>query len=180
MTLSVRDAELGDIAQLQAIYAHHVLNGFGTFDEVPPSVGDIEAKWRESLAHRLSWLVAVDEGAVLGFAYASLFRPRTAYRYTVEDSVYIRDDARGRGVGSALLAPLVKRCEVLGARQLVAVIGDSGNAGSIKLHEKHGFRRAGTVEGAGFKFGRWVDIVLMQLALNGGASGAPDSGAGWV
>ena len=179
MTLLVRDASLSDIAQLHAIYAHHVLNGLGTFDEVPPTLSDFEAKWRESLVHGLSWLVAIEEGAVLGFAYASLFRPRTAYRYTVEDSVYIRDDARKRGVGSALLAPLVQRCEALGARQLVAVIGDSANTGSIALHAKHGFRQAGTVEGAGFKFGRWVDIVLMQRALNGGASGVPADGAGW-
>ncbi len=179
MTLSVRDASLSDIAQLHAIYSHHVLHGLGTFDEVPPSLAEFEAKWRESLAHGLSWLVAIDESVALGFAYASLFRPRTAYRYTVEDSVYIRDDCRKRGIGSALLAPLVQRCEALGARQLVAVIGDSGNTASIRLHAKHGFRQAGTVAGAGFKFGRWVDIVVMQRALNGGASGVPPEGAGW-
>ncbi len=179
MTLSVRDAEAGDIAALHAIYSHHVLHGLGTFDEVPPTLADFEAKWRASQEHRLSWLVAIDNGAVVGFAYASLFRPRRGYRYTVEDSVYIRDDYRKRGVGSALLAPLLARCEALGVRQVVAVIGDSANTGSIRLHAKHGFRQAGTVAGAGFKFGRWVDIVLMQRALNGGASGVPPEGAGW-
>lgn len=179
MTLSVRDVAPGDIAALQAIYAHHVLHGLGTFDEVPPSVEAFGEKWRASLTHGLSWLVASDRGAPVGFAYASLFRPRKGYRYTVEDSVYIRDDYRRKGVGSALLAPLIVRCEALGVRQLVAVIGDSGNAGSIGLHAKHGFTHAGTVAGAGFKFGRWVDIVLMQRALNGGANGIPAGDAGW-
>ena len=179
MTLSVRDAELGDIAQLHAIYAHHVLHGLGTFDEVPPLLSDFEAKWRASLSHGLSWLVARDGSEVVGYANASLFRPRRGYRYTVEDSVYIRDDVRRRGVGSALLPPLIARCEALGVRQLVAVIGDSGNVGSIRLHAKYGFRQAGTVEGAGFKFGRWVDIVMMQRPLNGGAGSVPPDGAGW-
>jgi len=179
MTFQVRDVESGDIGALQAIYAHHVLHGLGTFDEVPPSAGDFDEKWRASLTHGLSWLAAIDGADVVGFAYTSLFRPRTAYRYTVEDSVYIRDDWRKRGVGSALLAPLLQRCERLGVRQVVAMIGDSGNAGSIALHAKHGFTHAGTVTGAGFKFGRWVDVVLMQKALNGGAHGVPRDGAGW-
>jgi phosphinothricin acetyltransferase len=179
MTLSVRDAQAGDIGALQAIYAHHVLHGLGTFDEVPPSVAEFEEKWRASLTHGLSWLVATDGDAPVGFAYASLFRPRRGYRFTVEDSVYIRDDYRRQGVGSVLLGPLIVRCEALGVRQVVAVIGDSGNAGSIGLHAKHGFVHSGTVTGAGFKFGRWVDIVLMQRALNGGALGVPDDSAGW-
>lgn len=179
MTLQVRDAAFGDIGALQAIYAHHVLHGLGTFDETPPSVADFEEKWHASRKHGLAWLVATDAGVPVGFAYASLFRPRRGYRYTVEDSVYIRDDYRRRGVGSALLGPLLQRCEAMGVRQVVAVIGDSGNAGSIGLHAKHGFAHAGTVEGVGFKFGRWVDIVLMQRALNGGASGTPSPLAGW-
>jgi L-amino acid N-acyltransferase YncA len=179
MKLTVRDAELRDMAPLQAIYGHHVLHGLGTFDEVPPTVADIEAKWRASLSYGLSWLVAVNEaGEAVGYAYASVFRPRPGYRYTVEDSVYVRDDCRGLGVGSALLPALVSRCEAIGVRQVVAVIGDSGNAGSIGLHRKAGFVHAGTVKGAGFKFGRWVDIVFMQLALNGGDSVGP-TGAGW-
>jgi L-amino acid N-acyltransferase YncA len=179
MSLAVRDATAGDIAALQAIYAHHVLHGLGTFDDVPPSVAQIEAKWRASLKHGLSWLVAVDGNVPIGFSYASLFRPRPGYRYTVEDSVYIRDDRRGTGVGSALLLPLIDRCQAIGIRQVVAVIGDSGNAGSIGLHRKAGFEHAGTIKGAGYKFGRWVDIVLMQRSLNGGAAGTPPEGAGW-
>lgn len=180
MSLVVRDATAADMAPLQAIYAHHVLHGLGTFDETPPAVADIEAKWRASLAHGLAWLVAAEaDGAVAGYACASLFRPRPGYRYTVEDSVYIRDDCRGRGVGSALLPVLVARCEAIGVRQLVAVIGDSGNAASIGLHRKAGFVHAGTVRGAGFKFGRWVDIVFMQRALNGGDGSMPDPQAGW-
>jgi L-amino acid N-acyltransferase YncA len=179
MSLAVRNATAGDIAALQAIYAHHVLHGLGTFDEVPPSVAEFEAKWRTSLTHGLSWLVAIDSGLPAGFAYASLFRPRPGYRYTVEDSVYVRDDCRGRGIGSALLPPLIERCRAIGIRQVVAVIGDSRNAGSIRLHRKAGFEHAGTITGAGYKFGRWVDIVLMQLSLNGGAVGTPPEGAGW-
>jgi L-amino acid N-acyltransferase YncA len=142
-------------------------------------LSEFEEKWRTSLSHKLSWLVAIEADVPVGFANASLFRPRRGYRYTVEDSVYIRDDYRKRGVGSVLLAPLLTRCEALGVRQVVAVIGDSGNTGSIRLHAKHGFKQTGTVVGAGFKFGRWVDIVLMQRALNGGASGVPAEGAGW-
>jgi phosphinothricin acetyltransferase len=179
MTLLVRDAEVGDIPALHAIYSYHVLTGLGTFDEVPPTLSDFEEKWRASLSQGLSWLVATEANLPVGFAYASSFRPRKGYRYTVEDSVYIREGYLKRGVGSGLLAPLLKRCEALGARQVVAVIGDSGNVGSIRLHAKHGFTQAGTVVGAGFKFGRWVDIVLMQRALNGGASGVPGDGAGW-
>ena len=179
MSLVIRDAASGDIAALQAIYAHSVLHGLGTFDEVPPSVAEFEAKWRGCLAHGLSWLVAEDAGVPIGFAYASLFRPRPGYRYTVEDSIYIRDDRRGQGVGSALLVPLLERCRAIGVRQVVAVIGDSGNIGSITVHQKAGFEHAGIVKGAGFKFGRWVDIVLMQRSLNGGANGTPPDGAGW-
>lgn len=179
MTVSIRDAGPSDMPALHAIYSQHVLTGLGTFDETPPSLGEFEAKWRASLEHRLPWLVAADADVPVGYAYASLFRPRRGYRYTVEDSVYVRADHHKRGVGSALMVPLIARCEALGVRQVVAVIGDSGNVGSIRLHAKHGFTQAGTVQGAGFKFGRWVDIVLMQRPLNGGASGTPADGAGW-
>ena len=179
MTLVVRDAVASDMAAVQAIYAHHVMHGFGTFDETPPSVAEYSAKWRGVVDAGLAWLVAVEGSEVVGFAYASPFRPRTGYRYTVEDSVYVRDDRRGRGVGSALLAPLVGQCEAVGARQVVAVIGDSGNTGSIALHAKAGFAHAGTVTSVGFKFGRWVDIVFMQRALNGGAATMPPAQGAW-
>ena len=155
MTPSVRDANGDDIAAVHAIHAHHVLHGFGTFDEVPPAPGDYADKWREVVAMGLPWLVAVDGDEVVGFAYASAFRPRSGYRYTLEDSVYIRDDRRGRGVGMALLMPLIARCAAVGARQVVAVIGDSQNAGSIALHAKAGYAHAGTVRAVGFKLGRW-------------------------
>lgn len=180
MTLVVRDAVASDMAAVQAIYAHHVMHGFGTFDETPPSVAEYSAKWRGVVDAGLAWLVAVEGPDVVGFAYASPFRPRTGYRYTIEDSVYVRDDRRGHGVGSALLAPLVQRCEAVGARQVVAVIGDSKNAGSIALHTKAGFKHAGTVKSVGFKLGRWVDIVFMQRALNGGDATMPPTQPAWT
>lgn len=179
MSLSVRDANAEDMAAVHAIYSHHVKHGFGTFDEAPPPLADYEAKWRDVTAMGLPWLVAVEAGDVVGFAYASAFRPRTGYRYTLEDSVYIRDDRRGRGVGLALLTPLIERCVSIGARQLVAVIGDSENAGSIALHRKAGFAHAGTVKAVGFKLGRWVDIVFMQRALNGGDGSLPPAQGAW-
>ena len=180
MSLAVRDAVAADVAALQAIYAHHVLNGFGTFDEVAPPIDAMEEKWRGVVDAGLPWLVATRRDEVVGYAYASIFRPRTGYRYTIEDSVYIRDDQRGRGVGTALLLPLVARCEATGARQLIAVIGDSKNTGSIALHRKAGFREAGTLQSVGFKHGRWVDIVFMQRALNGGAQTGPSVERAWT
>jgi L-amino acid N-acyltransferase YncA len=179
MTLSVRGANGDDIAAVHAIYSHHVTHGFGTFDEAPPPLGDYSAKWRDVVAMGLPWLVAVDEGQVVGFAYATPFRPRSGYRFTLEDSVYIRDDRRGRGVGIALLTPLIERCAAVGARQVVAVIGDSQNAGSIALHAKAGYSHAGTVKAVGFKLGRWVDIVFMQRALNGGDASMPPARGAW-
>jgi phosphinothricin acetyltransferase len=179
MTLSVRDANDDDTAAVHAIYSHHVLHGFGTFDEVPPAPSDYAAKWRDVVAMGLPWLVAIDGDEVVGFAYASAFRPRSGYRYTLEDSVYIRDDRRGRGVGMALLTPLIACCAAVGARQVVAVIGDSQNAGSIALHAKAGYAHAGTVKAVGFKLGRWVDIVFMQRALNGGDAFVPPAQGAW-
>jgi L-amino acid N-acyltransferase YncA len=179
MTLRIREATAGDMPAVHAIYAHHVLHGFGTFDETPPDLAAIDEKWRGVVASGLPWLVAEDAGAVVGFAYASAFRPRTGYRYSVEDSVYIRDDQRGQGIGLALLEQLIPRCEALGARQVIAVIGDSQNAGSIALHRKCGFAHAGTIKAVGHKLGRWVDIVMMQRALNGGDETAPPARAAW-
>lgn len=173
MTIDVRDATIGDVAATLDIYAHHAQHGLGTFDEVPPSLIEFEAKWTDTVRDGLPWLVAVDGGDILGFAYGSKFRPRSAYRYTVEDSVYIRDNARGRGIGTMLLDALVPRLEQRGARQVVAVIGDAANAASIALHRKAGFTYAGTVASVGYKLGRWVDIVFMQKALNGGSATPP-------
>lgn len=171
----IRPADLGDIEAVQAIYAHHVLHGLGTFEEVPPSVSDIGERWSTVIARGLPWLVAAEGGEVLGYAYAGPFRPRAAYRYTVEDSVYVAPDRMGQGVGKALLNAVIARCEAMGLRQMVAVIGDSGNAGSIGVHRACGFELKTAVESVGFKFGRWVDIVWMQRALNDGASSPPDA-----
>lgn len=179
MSLIVRDATAQDLPALTAIYAHHVLHGFGTFEYVPPSEADFVEKWKGIRDLRLPFLVADDAGEPVGYAYASMFRPRPGYRYTIEDSVYIRDDQRGRGVGSALMGPLLKQCEATGARQVVAVIGDSLNAGSIGLHRKFGFAHSGTVRSAGFKLGRWVDICMMQKALNGGDETMPPARGAW-
>ncbi len=180
MSLVLRDATAADVPSMHAIYAHHVLHGVGTFDEVPPTVADMNEKWRGVVASGLPWLVAEDAGAVVGYANASMFRPRPGYRYSIEDSVYVRDDRRGQGIGAALLAHLLPRCEATGARQVIAVIGGSENTGSIAVHRKAGFEVVGTVRSAGFKFGRWVDIVLMQRALNGGDLTLPPARGAWT
>lgn len=179
MTLQIREAAVADMRSLHAIYAHHVLHGFGTFDVSPPSLGDFEDNWRGVVACGLSWLVGTADGEAVGYAYASPFRPRTGYRYAVEDSVYVRDDWRGKGVGRQLLAPLIARCEAAGARQVVAAIGDSQNAGSIALHRHFGFEHAGTIRAIGYKLGRWVDVVMMQRALNGGDQSPPPGEGAW-
>ena len=170
----IRPAEDRDADALAAIYGHAVLHGFGTFEEVPPDAVTMEARRRDVQRRGLPWLVAEEAGRVLGYAYASPFRPRPGYRFTAEDSVYVAPDAAGRGVGRAVLAPVIAACAAVGVRQLVAVIGDSQNLASINLHRSLGFEPAGVGRGFGFKHGRWVDIVWMQKALNGGDAAAPD------
>lgn len=171
----VRAATEADAEALAAIYGHHVLHGFGTFETVPPGAEWMDARRREIQAYGLPYLVAEDAGQVLGYAYAGLFRPRPGYRYTVEDSVYVAPDAVGRGVGRAVLTAVLAACEPLGVRQVVAVIGDSGNAASIGLHRALGFEPAGVGRSFGFKHGRWVDIVWMQKPLGGGDTRPPDT-----
>lgn len=168
----IRPAAAADVPALAAIYGHHVLHGLGTFEEAPPSEADMAARLAAVQSRALPYLVAEDGGKVLGFAYAAPFRSRSAYRFTAEDSVYIAPDAVGQGVGKALLSAVIAACEALGVRQLTAVIGDSGNAASIGLHSALGFERTGSSRSVGYKHGRWVDIVFMQKALNGG-DGAP-------
>ncbi|HEX7761578.1 MAG TPA: GNAT family N-acetyltransferase [Caulobacteraceae bacterium] len=175
--MHIRPAIEADAAAIAAIYGHHVLHGFGTFEEEPPQQAEIARRIAAVLAKNLPYLVAEEGGLVIGFAYAGPFRPRAAYRYTVEDSVYIAPDAIGRGVGKALVAQVIARCEALGLRQMIAVIGDSGNAGSIGLHRSLGFQDAGVGKAFGYKHGRWVDVVWMQRALNEGAA-SPPSAAG--
>lgn len=171
----VRAATADDADALAAIYGHHVRHGFGTFEEEPPSPAEMDARRAAVAARGLPYLVAEEDGRVLGFAYAGPFRPRAAYRYTVEDSVYIAPEAIGKGVGRTVLSAVLSACEAMGIRQVVAVIGDSGNSASIGLHRSLGFDDAGVGKSFGFKHGRWVDIVWMQKSLNGGNSTTPDA-----
>jgi phosphinothricin acetyltransferase len=170
----LRDARDEDMGAIQAIYAHHVLHGLGSFEEVPPSFDDMKARRAAVLAAGLPWLVAEIDGHIAGYAYAGPFRPRAAYRYAVEDSVYIAPDFTRRGVGHALLTELIARCEAGPWRQMLAVIGDSGNQGSVGLHRALGFSPVGTFASVGFKFGRWVDVVLMQRPLGAGDARLPE------
>jgi phosphinothricin acetyltransferase len=170
----VRASGEADLPAIQAIYAHHVLHGLASFEEVPPDHAEMARRREAILARGLPHLVAEAGGAVLGYAYAGPYRTRSAYRFTVEDSVYVAAEATGRGLGSLLLAALVRDCEAWGARQMLAVIGDSGNQGSIRLHARAGFRMAGTLAAVGFKHGRWVDCVLMQRPLGPGERTAPE------
>lgn len=170
----VRPAAPHDADALAAIYGHHVRHGFGTFEEAAPDAAEMERR-RGAIAERgLPYLVAEADGQVLGFAYAGPFRPRHAYRYTVEDSVYVAPEAVGRGVGRTVLSAVLDACAGLGVRQVVAVIGDSQNAASIGLHRSLGFVDAGMGRSFGFKHGRWVDVVWMQKALNGGDATPPE------
>jgi L-amino acid N-acyltransferase YncA len=172
----VRDATKADAEALAAIYGDAVVHGFGTFEEDPPSAADMDARRRAVQTQGMPYLVAELDGQVLGFAYAGPFRPRAAYRYTLEDSVYVSPAAKGKGVGRAVLSAVIAACEAMGIRQLMAVIGDSGNSGSIGLHRALGFEQTGVGRSVGFKHGRWVDIVHMQKPLNGGDALAPDGG----
>jgi L-amino acid N-acyltransferase YncA len=171
--VQVRPALPDDLAAIQAIYSHHVLTGLASFEEAPPPAAELGRRYDEVIAKKLPYLVADFGGTVAGFGYCAPYRARSAYRYALEDSVYVRPDAQGRGVGSALLAELIRRCEALGYRQLIAVIGDSGHAASIGLHVSQGFLRVGTLRSVGFKFGRWVDSVLMQRPLGSGDATKP-------
>ena len=166
--MTIRPASDDDLPAMQAIYAHHVLHGLGTFEEGPPTVEELGERLAAVQARGLPWLVAEAEGRVFGYAYAGPFRPRAAYRFTVEDSVYVSPDAMGRGLGRSLLTAVIAACETKGLRQMVAVIGDSGNAGSIALHRACGFELKAVLPALGWKFGRWVDVVWMQRSLNGG------------
>lgn len=174
--MKIRPATADDAPVLAAIYGHHVLHGTGTFEEVPPSAEEMESRRTAVAAQNLPYLVAEADGRVLGFAYASPFRTRAAYRYLIEDSVYIDPDQVGQGIGKALVAQVITACEALGYRQMVAVIGDSANAGSIGLHRSLGFEHTGVSKSVGFKNGRWLDVVWMQRALGKGDGDIPTSG----
>ncbi|HEX4112147.1 MAG TPA: GNAT family N-acetyltransferase [Stellaceae bacterium] len=165
MSLVVRDAVAEDFARIHLIYAHHVRTGFGTFDEVPPSLDEMRERFAHIARLGLPYLVAADGDAVMGYAYAAPYRPRWAYRFTVEDSIYVAPDSQRHGVGAALLHRVIERCAAAGLRQMVAVIGDSGNRASIRVHEKCGFRHTGILMGVGYKAERWLDTVIMQRTL---------------
>ncbi|WP_281410136.1 GNAT family N-acetyltransferase [Phyllobacterium myrsinacearum] len=170
----IRDAEDRDMISVQAIYAYHVLNGIASFETDVPSLDEMLARRASVLAAGLPYLVAVMNGRIMGYSYATVYRPRPAYRFTVEDSVYVANGLSGRGIGSSLLLQLVQRCEAGNWRQMVAIIGNSGNMGSLKLHERVGFETVGTLRSVGFKFGQWVDTVLMQKSLGRGDLASPD------
>jgi phosphinothricin acetyltransferase len=161
----LRDAMPADVPAITAIYAHHVLTGTGTFEEVPPDEAEMAARLAKVQNAGCAWLVTEQDGVVTGYGYYSQFRDRSAYRFTAEDSIYVRDDVRGMGVGKALVQALLERATAQGFRQMLAVIGDSENAGSIGLHASLGFRQVGVMRGVGLKFDRWVDVVTMQKAL---------------
>lgn len=178
-SITLRDATEADMAEVQRIYAHHVLHGLASFEEEPPPLDEMLSRRRKVLDLGLPYIVAVDESAnlqerrVLGYAYATQYRPRRAYRFTVEDSVYMAEGEQGRGVGKRLLMAVVDRCIEAGFRQMVAIIGNSANAGSIGLHRACGFRIVGTFENVGFKHEGWRDTVLMQRGLGAGAAEPP-------
>ena len=169
----VRDAREDDLPVIQKIYAHHVLHGLASFEEKPPDVHEIRRRFRAVRAKGLPYLVAEIEGAVRGYAYAAPYHHRPAFRHAVENSVYIEQGAVRRGLGGALLDSLIDSCAEKGLRQMVAVIGDSANAASIKLHERAGFRLVGALESIGFKHGRWLDCVIMQRPLGEGDETSP-------
>jgi L-amino acid N-acyltransferase YncA len=168
-----------DLPPIHAIYSHHVLKGLGSFEERPPPLEELRRRYEEVIARGLPYVVADFGGVVAGYGYCAPYRTRSAYRYALEDSVYVRADTQGRGVGTALLAELIRASEALGYRQLIAVIGDSAHAASIALHANQGFLRVGTLRSVGFKFGRWVDCVIMQRTLGRGDAAPPmNSGSG--
>ncbi len=162
-----------DLAAITAIYGHHVLHGTGTFETEPPSVTDMGARRADVLGKGLPYLVAEVDGQVQGFAYCNWFKPRPAYRFSAEDSIYVAADTHRQGLGRALLAELCLQAERAGVRKMLAVIGDSANAGSIGVHEALGFTRAGVLKSCGWKFDRWLDVVLMEKALGAGDSSPP-------
>ena len=171
--LTLRPSRDDDLPAVCAIYAHHVLHGTGTFETEPPGLADMAARRADVLAKRLPYLVAEQEGRLLGFAYCNWFKPRPAYRFSAEDSIYLADGAQGRGIGAQLLAALCRAAEAAGVRKLIAVIGDSANAGSIGVHRAQGFTPAGVLKDCGWKFDRWLDVVLMEKSLGAGSATAP-------
>lgn len=169
----IRPSRDEDVPAITALYAHHVLHGTGTFETEPPSVADMRTRRTDVLSKGLPYLVAEQDGKIAGFAYGNWFKPRPAYRYSVEDSIYLAPDLHGQGLGRALLAELLARCEAVGIRKVMAIVGDSANAGSIGVHRALGFTQVGTIDACGWKFGAWRDIVIMQKTLGLGDTQPP-------
>lgn len=169
----IRPAAETDLGAITAIYAHHVRHGLASFEEIPPGADEMRRRFDDIRSMGLPYLTATLDGAIAGYAYASLYRTRSAYRFTLEDSVYLRAGMAGRGIGRLLLARVIEESAVLGFRQMIAVIGDSANRPSIRLHEALGFHHAGVLQSVGFKHGRWVDTVLMQRPLGDGDATPP-------
>ncbi|HSV54253.1 MAG TPA: GNAT family N-acetyltransferase [Burkholderiaceae bacterium] len=172
---TIRPSRDPDLPAITAIYAHHVLHGTGTFETTPPTQADMATRRADVLGKGLPYLVAEEDGQVLGFAYCQWFKPRPAYRFSAEDSIYLHPDAAGRGLGRALLGELAQEAEARGVRKLIAVIGDSANAGSVGVHRSLGFTPVGVLKSCGWKFGQWLDVVLMEKALGEGDTTAPEA-----
>ena len=170
----IREARTSDLPRITEIYAYHVLNGLASFEEAAPDEIEMTRRFHSLQEKRMPYYVAELDGIVMGYAYAGPYRERIAYRYTVENSVYIAPDGQGKGLGGALMDIIIDRCSALGLRQMVSVIGDSANQASIALHKSRGFRMVGTLEAPGFKFGQWVDSILMQRALGEGKDTLPE------
>ncbi len=173
MTL-IRASRDADLPAITAIYGHHVLHGTGTFETEPPSVADMTTRRADVLAKGLPYLVAEVDGKVAGFAYCNWFKPRPAYRFSAEDSVYVAHDVHGKGLGRALLAELAAQAERAGVRKLIAVIGDSNNKGSVGVHRAAGFTDVGVLKSCGWKFGQWLDVVMMEKPLGFGDRTPPE------
>jgi L-amino acid N-acyltransferase YncA len=170
----IRPSHDDDLAAITAIYAHHVLHGTGTFETEPPTEADMATRRADVLGKGLPYLVAEQDGQVLGFAYCNWFKPRSAYRFSAEDSIYMAQAARGMGMGRQLLDALCAAAEAAGVRKLLAVIGDSANAGSIRVHQAAGFTHIGVMRSVGWKFGAWRDVVLMEKPLGAGDTTSPE------
>ena len=173
--IRIREINDLDMSAIQGIYAHHVLHGLASWEESPPDAAEMTARCHTILADGYPYLVAEHDGRVVGYAYASKYRPRPAYRHTVENSVYVDTDIHRKGIGAKLLDELISRCAALGLRRMVAIIGDSDNAPSIRLHERAGFVLVGTIPACGFKHGLWLDQVIMHRSLGPGETTPPTS-----
>jgi L-amino acid N-acyltransferase YncA len=173
--MRIRPATEADLDRITEIYADAVTHGTGTYELTPPTRAEMGARFAALVEGSFPYFVAENGGELSGYAYAGPFRARPAYRFILEDSIYVAPEAKGNGVGRLLLQRLISEAESLGFRQIIAVIGDGRpDSPSVKLHEKLGFRYSGTLEGSGYKHGRWLDTVFMQLSMNGGSAAAPD------